>query len=106
MRARRFWSGAGPQSGESIVKAPKHDAEGVTIKPLESRSATASWAERRAPVLKSPAVAGVSPPHHPSLGKPTLKTPPAATRSPAPAPPGHAPSPPQEGQKVSGAPPH
>src|SRR2546428_3571320 len=74
MRARRSWSGAGPQSGESIVKAPKHDAEGVTIKPLESRSATASWAERRAPGFKVPAVAGGSPPHPRAFGKTNLKT--------------------------------
>src|SRR3989442_14284436 len=104
MRARRFWSGAGPQSGESIVKAPKHDAEGVTISPLESRSATASWAERWAPVLKSPALAAISPQHHCSLGNPTLKPAAAAIRSRADADSGHALSARQEAKMVSGSP--
>src|SRR2546425_10553284 len=102
MRARRSWSGAGPQSGESIVKAPKHDAEGVTIKPLESRSATASWAERRAPGFKMPAVGGGRPPHPRPLGKPNLKPPAPPAPPPAGPDPRPAPSPPPGGEQGGG----
>ena len=36
-RERSGSSAAAPQSGASMVKAPKHEADGVTIRPLESR---------------------------------------------------------------------
>src|SRR5438105_11542584 len=103
MRARTLCSGAGPQSGESIVKAPKHEADGVTIRPLESRRLEASWAERCAPLLKSPALAAISPQHHCPLGKPTLKPAALAMCSSAVADSGHTLSARHEAKMVSGS---
>src|SRR5207249_11288513 len=53
-----------PQSAASIVKAPKHEAEGVTIGPFESRRlATSDVFNLQAPA-KSPALAEIRPQHH------------------------------------------
>src|SRR5438270_13193312 len=104
MRARTLCSGEGPQSGESIVKAPKHDAYAGTIRPLESRRLEASWAETCAPVLKSPALAAISPQHHCCFGKPTLKPATVAICSSADADSGQTRSARHEAKTVSGSP--
>src|SRR5258707_14471717 len=104
MRPRRFSSGAAPQSAESMGNAPKHEAEGVTTKPLESRRLADSLLQRWAPVLKSPAFAATRPQHHCCLGKPTLKPAAVAIRSSAEAASGHARSARQEAKIVIGSP--
>src|ERR1700686_456912 len=71
-RDLRDSSDEAPQSEASMVKAPKHEAEGVTIKPLESRRVNASLSCSLAPPGKSPALAAIRPQHHWSLGNPTL----------------------------------
>src|SRR6266576_5985116 len=83
MRSRTLPSGVAPQSGASIVKAPKQEAEGVTIKPLEFRRLCDNAPESWAPVLKSPALAAMRPQHHWPLGNPTWKPAAVATCSSA-----------------------
>src|SRR5450759_2886293 len=56
-----------PQSAASIVTAPKQEADGVTIKPLESPSVWTRLLQRPAPPEKSPALAAMRPQHHLSL---------------------------------------
>src|SRR5439155_23832872 len=73
IRSRTPSSGGAPQSGASIVNAPKQEAEGVTIRPLEFRRLSASVVVNLWAVLKSPALAATRPQHHCSLGNPTLK---------------------------------
>src|SRR5262245_66103483 len=56
-----------------MVKAPKHEAEGVTIRPLESRSVEPSADDKSTALGKSPAFAATRPQHHCPLGNPTSK---------------------------------
>src|SRR5207247_7537701 len=89
IRSRISASGGSPHAGESMVKAPKHEAEGVTIRPSEFRRLSASDVVNLWAVAKSPAFAAIRPQHHCSLGNPTLKPAAVAIRSSATAASGH-----------------
>src|SRR5437867_95731 len=91
-------------AGESMVKAPKHEAEGVTIRPSEFRRLSASDVVNLWAVVKSPAFAAIRPQHHCSLGNPTLKPAAVAIRSSATAASGHTRSARHEAKMVSGSP--
>src|SRR5207302_8003463 len=93
-----------PQSGASIVNAPKQEAEGVTIRPLESRSEAVRSPDSSAPAAKSPALSAISPQHHCSLGNPTWNPAAVAMRSSATADSGHTRSARQDAKMVSGSP--
>src|SRR5881628_590263 len=101
IRWRISASGGSPHSGESIVNAPKQEAEGVTIRPFEFRRLCASDVVNLWAVAKSPAFAAIRPQHHCSLGNPTLKPAAVAIRSRADAESGHARSARHEAKMVS-----
>src|SRR5919204_2379576 len=93
-----------PQSEASIVNAPKHEAEGVTISPWEFRRAALSFEDNSTALAKSPALAATRPQHHWSLGKPTLNPAAVAMRSRATHASGHDLSARPEAKIVSGSP--